>query len=113
MYYENLERQQHELSNFFTPIVKISRKEQEIFNWVQLILEESIPVSVIKKQSYRIFKDSDVNFSQEQVKETLFNMVEMVHEKIGIEMIKARHGTILYDGWSQMAFTMLLYIHVL
>ena len=49
IYSENLEKKQHKLSDFFTPIVRISRNKQEMFEWVKLILEESLPVYFIKK----------------------------------------------------------------
>ena len=76
-------RKQHELSDFFTPIVNISNTEKAMYDWIELIVEESLPISVIRKKSYRRFKKDETNFSQEKLKETLCKLVELVEGEIG------------------------------
>ena len=38
IYKENIDRKQHELSDFFNPIVKISTTEQVMYDWIELIV---------------------------------------------------------------------------
>ena len=42
-----------------------------------------------------------MNFSQERVKEVLFNMTKLMEDRIGNEMETAGRVTILHDGWSK------------
>ena len=101
MYDENIDRKQHDISSFFTPILKVSTKEQAIYDWIVLIVEESLPISITKKQAFRRFKDEEINFSQEKVKETLYKLVELVEHRIAQNMKMAGRGSILHDGWSK------------
>ena len=101
IYKENMDRKQHDLSDFFTPIVKMYTTEQAMYDWIELILEESLPMSITKKKTLREFKKDANNVSQEKLKETLYNLVELVESQIGYQMKKPRRGKILHDGWSK------------
>ena len=46
----NVEREQSEISNFFNPIVNLTIKEKEMIQWVQLIVDESLPPGVVKRE---------------------------------------------------------------
>ena len=70
-----------------------------MYDWIELIVEESLPISITNKKSFRRFKKDRTNFSQEKVKETLYKLVELVESNICYQMKKARRGTILHDGW--------------
>ena len=63
IYKENMDRKQHYISDFFTPIVKISTTEQAMYDWIELIVEESLPMSIKKKKTFRKFKNDATNFS--------------------------------------------------
>ena len=55
----------------------MTKKENEMIDWVHLIVEESLHVGVIKERTFITFKDNHVNFSEERLKEGLFNMTKM------------------------------------
>ena len=77
-----MDRKHHELSDFFTPTVKISTTEQAMYDWIELIVKESLPISITKKKSFHRFKKDRTNFSQEKVKETLYKLVELGESRI-------------------------------
>ena len=45
-----MNRKHQELSDFFTPTVKISTTEQAMYDWIELIVKESLPISIAKKK---------------------------------------------------------------
>ena len=54
----------------------MTKKENEMIDWVHLIVEESLHVGVIKERTFKTFKDNPVNSLQERLKEGLFNMTK-------------------------------------
>jgi len=72
-----------------------------MYDWIELIVEESLSISITKKKAFHRFKKDRTNFSQEKVKETLYKLVELAASRIGYQMKKARRGTILHDGRSK------------
>ena len=86
---------------FFHPVINITMKERKLIDWVKLIVQESLPVGIVKKRSYRTFKDTDVNFSQERLKGFLFNMTKLVEDRFCNQMKATGCGTILHDGCSK------------
>ena len=81
--------------------MNISNTEKAMYDWIDLIVGESLPVSVIKKKTYRRFKNDETNFSQEKLKETLYKLVELAETRIGFQMKKASRGTIMHDRWGK------------
>ena len=57
---------------------------------------------MIQKKSFRKFYGGaeKLVFSQEKLKETLYNMVEIVEGRISAEMKDDTQGSILHDGWT-------------
>ena len=47
VYKENQERKARSMQSYFTPVVKVSAKIKAVSEWIILIIEESLPVSVI------------------------------------------------------------------
>ena len=72
-YEEKPQRQQKNLSQFFKPVINITEKENAIADWIELIVEEGLPLTVIQKKSFRKFNGGaeQLLFSQEKLKETL------------------------------------------
>ena len=101
LYEENLQGQKNKLNQFFKPVINITEKENAIADWIELIVEESLPLTVIQKKSFRNFYGGVdwLVFSKEKLKETLYNMVEIVEGQISAEMKDTTRGSILHDGW--------------
>ena len=67
--------------------------------WLRLTVMKNVPVSAIEDDLYRSFCRYDERFGRSYFKEVMFNLVELVEERISIEM-KRTKGAILHDGWS-------------
>ena len=85
---ENFRGQQNNFSQFLKTGINITTQEKTIAIWIQLIVEESPPLAVIYKKEFNFFNGSaeQLVFFQEKLKETLYNMVEMIEGQISSEM---------------------------
>ena len=102
LYNTNFVRKEKCLNPFFRPVLSVTDKEQCLLDWIELVIDETLPASVIKKESFRAFKgEPNVNITQETFKEVLYTMTEIIEQRISKEMKTAGRGSILHDGWSK------------
>ena len=101
LYEENFQIKQKIISQLFKPVINITKKEKAIADWIDLIVEERLTLTVIHKKSFRNFYcgAEQLLFSQEKLKETLYNMVEIFEGRISAEMKDANRGLIPHNGW--------------
>ena len=71
----NVERNQNQFTILFHPVINITMKERELIDWVKLIIEENLLVGVVKKRSYRTFKDRFVMRCRQPDVELFYMMV--------------------------------------
>lgn len=77
----------------------LTERERAMFAFVQLVVLRNIPVSAVEDTLYRDFSKFNVSICRKTFKEVLFNLVELVENKITAEMNTTK-GAIMYDGWT-------------
>ena len=40
------------LSEYFKPLVEFTAKEKELIDWIIFVIEEGLPLSIVKKKTY-------------------------------------------------------------
>lgn len=86
-------------SQTLTPHVHFTEREQAIFSFIQLIVLKNVPISAVEDNLYRSFCKYDVDLSRQTLKNVMFNLVELVENKITCEMTSTK-GSIMHDGWT-------------
>ena len=111
---ENLQIQHNNLSQFFKPLINVTKKETTITDCIDLTIEERLHLTATQKISFRkSYGDTKhLVFSQEKLKETLYNMVERFEGLISAEMRDANRELILNYGWTKNGFILLKYLLV-
>ena len=106
LYEENLQIQHNNLSQFFKPLINVTKKETTITDCIDLTIEERFHLTATQKISFRkSYGDTKhLVFSQEKLKETLYNMVERFEGLISAEMRDANRELILNYGWTKNGF---------
>jgi hypothetical protein len=77
--------------------------DHAVYNWIKLIVMKSLPLGIVEDPLYRQFSSSSVHVSTNTIKETIFALVELVEQKIALELHQARCGAIMHDAWIKMS----------
>ena len=80
-----------------------SPRQQAIISWLQVVIEKSLPISLVEDPTMRSFCKHDVPISAKYIKDVIFQLVPLVEAAIAKEMAKAPIGAIMHDGWSKVS----------
>lgn len=80
-----------------------SARDKAIHDWIELMVMNSLPLSVVEDPLYRKFSKHDVEISSKTIKEVLFKLVELVEPKIAAELQAAGCGALMHDAWTKFS----------
>ena len=83
----------------FQKTVLVTEREKSMFLCLNLIVSQNLPVSIVEEPEFRAQAKYAVKFSRSTVRGVLLKLVEIVEEKIRLELKNTR-GAIMYDGWT-------------
>jgi len=75
--------------------------EQALFDWIDLIVMDNLPLNSVKNSRLKRFCKHKVNIGIQKLKETILQLVMLVERRIGADMREAKMGQILHDGWTK------------
>ena len=92
----------------------VPEESRDIFNWIRLIVQNSLPINIVEDSSFRDFHGSDKKHSGVKIKQIMFKLCEYVEKLLAEEMASAGRGTLMHDGWSKFGthFLALMGIYV-
>ena len=92
----------------------VPEESRDVFNWIRLIVQNSLPIAIVEDSSFRDFHGSDKKHSRDKIKKIMFKLCEYVEKLLAEEMASAGRGTIMHDGWSKFGthFLALMGIYV-
>jgi len=76
-----------------------SPKEKAMYEYINIIVSLSLPISYIENPIFRSFSKHSVKFSLKTLRETIYKLVEIVETNISKELEDTR-GAVMHDGWS-------------
>ncbi len=84
----------------------VSDFDKQAFSYIKLVVHKHLPLSLIEASEFRSLSKYNVPVSIERFTSILFPLVELLAEKVKIEMLNTK-SAIIYDGWSRndMHFT--------
>ena len=94
-YESDLSSKQSFIGETFKPQLIFFNKESQITSWLELIVDEGLPLRTVKKSCREFRKSSNT------LREIILMMVELFEKKIGHVMKEVERGSMLYDGWSK------------
>ena len=66
-------------SNFSSPSILIpTKKDNEVYDWLKMIIRKNLPVSVVEDDDYRIAFKHTKKYSRKVIRNILFHLVKMV-----------------------------------
>ena len=76
-----------------------SPREKAMYEYINLIVTLSLPISFIENETVRSFCKSDVRLSYRVLRDTIYKLVEIVETYIKDEM-KDTRGAVMHDSWT-------------
>ena len=106
VYQQEREKTQTTLGSFCTKKPKqvapmLNTRDMELFDWIEMIVMESLPLSAVTSEMYRRKFKHKFKFGPKTVREVLLAMTLIVEGKLSAEMKEARRGSIVHDGWTK------------
>ncbi len=75
--------------------------DRELFDWIEMIVMENWPLSVVENLRYHEKLGHNNKFSIKTVSSMLLGMTLSVEKVIAAEMQSAGYGSIIHDGWTK------------
>ena len=82
-------------------LTNVNREYEDMYGWLDFILEENVPLYAIEKKRYRKFSQFESVFTYKRMKETISHLAKICESSLEIELKEAGRGAIMYDGWSK------------
>ena len=102
VYEQNRESKRLHISGtFFQPSVdRLTAKELAVNDFIRLVVLKSLPITIVEDKEFRSFHRFNESISRKLLKEVIFKLVEIVDEKLRVELKLCGKGSILHDGWT-------------
>lgn len=81
-------------------LTSASQLHQDLYSWLDFIIDENIPITACKKISYCKFSGTQTTFSYKKMKGVMQTLVRIREREVLDEMKKAGHGGIMHDVWT-------------
>ena len=82
---------------------KATPREDAVYDWINVIVEKSMPLAYVEDDTMRSFSRHTVRLSKKYIKDVIYKLVELVEKAVGDEMKHAPIGAIMHDGWSKVS----------
>lgn len=86
-------------SNFDANLSSTARNKA-MYNYMEVIISLSFPISYVKNPKFRGFSGCDVSISLKELRETICKLFEIIEVAIRNEL-KGTRGTIMHDAWTK------------
>lgn len=93
-----------DILTYYPPSGGYSAREESIWQWIELIVFENLPVhAVVSERWRRALKQNskDEKVAKATVKKVMYKMVELIEKDIGSQMKRSEVGSLMYDGWTK------------
>lgn len=92
---------QGDLADYFRTAAGLTQENEAMHDYIRLIVMKNLPITTVEDEFYRSFSKWPFEFGVKRVRRVMFALTEIVENKIGDEMVKARFGAIMHDGWTK------------
>jgi len=85
-------------------LCSVNREYEDMYGWLDFILEENIALSAVEKKSDRKFSQFETVFTYKRMKEMVSHLSMICGSSLEIKLKEAGRGAIMYDGWSRLVY---------
>ena len=82
-------------------VFTVSSRDRIVYDWLKLVIDASLPISVIENESFRSFSKHDKPIGRKFFRKVILALTEVVEEKLAKEMAAAGPLCILIKGTNE------------